>query len=130
MSRKYHADGTVPVDSSEIFVFGSNLAGVHGAGAARAAYRIFGAKMGNGRGFQGNTYAIPTKDEKIESLPLEQVVSEIETFVQITKTHPNLKWFVTRVGCGLAGFKDSEIAPHFKDAINCSFAEQWREFLE
>jgi hypothetical protein len=126
--NRYHVDGSLP-QNGEIFVFGSNLAGIHGAGAARVAKDSFGAKWGYGIGLMGNSWAIPTKNKDIETLPLNQVYDYILTFVNYTQ-HTDIPFFVTRVGCGLAGFQDSGIAPLFKDAKNCSFAEQWRPYLE
>lgn len=125
---KYHADGTRS-NGNEIFVFGSNLAGVHGAGAAAAALNM-GAVWGQGIGLQGKTYAIPTKDKNINSLRISQISKYVEEFVQFTKDNPKMSFFVTRVGCVLAGYKDQQIAPLFKGAINCSFAEEWKPFLE
>lgn len=124
----FHQDRTLPPDDS-IFVFGSNLAGVHGAGAAAAALN-FGAEWGNGVGLQGRTYAIPTKDERIVTMPISEIRPYIEEFVQFTKDHLKMRFFVTRVGCGLAGHLDSEIAPLFVGSINCSFANEWRPWFQ
>ena len=131
----YHKDGTLP-QNGEIFVFGSNLAGIHwghGAGAAKVAREKFGAEWGVGAGFTGQCFAIPTKDEKVDNFRTLDIVEEmIAIFVRDTQRPENAdkKWFVTRVGCGLAGYKDEQIAPMFKSAVNCSFAEEWREYLE
>lgn len=124
----FHKDKTLPLDNS-IFVFGSNLAGIHGAGAAAMALN-FGAEWGKGVGLQGRSYAIPTKDESIKTLPLSKILPYIREFVQFTKDHPEMKFFVTRIGCGLAGYSDHLIAPLFKGAINCSFADEWRPWLK
>jgi hypothetical protein len=124
---KYHPDKTVPL-GDEIFVFGSNLAGIHGAGAAKEAVR-FGAKRGFSTGQQGNSYGIPTKDFNINTLPLEDIELHIQNFVSYTKIKPDKQFFVTRVGCGLAGFSDEQIAPLFADAQNCSFAEEWKPYV-
>lgn len=127
---KYHKDGTPPA-KNEIFVFGSNLAGIHGAGAARAAMDNYGALYGVGVGFYGQTYAIPTKDFKIETLPIHIIAHHIEIFRYLTNALPNVKFKVTRVGCGLAGYKDEHIAPMFRGCSdNCSFAEEWKPYLE
>lgn len=126
---KYHRDGTLP-ENGEVFVFGSNLAGIHGAGAAKVAKEKFGAVWGKGDFAHGQSYAIPTKDEKIETIPLEWISNYVEEFVNYTHENLNTKFFVTRVGCGLAGYKDEDIAPMFKGAKNCSFAEEWRQYLE
>lgn len=129
IKRFYHIDGTLP-QNGEIFVFGSNLAGIHGAGAAKVAHKKFGAEYGRGEGFSGESYAIPTKDEKIQTLPLTSIQRYIISFIRITQKAETATFFVTRIGCGLAGYRDRDIAPHFKGAENCSFAEEWREYLE
>ncbi len=113
---------------NRIFVFGSNLGGVHGAGAARTALVHYGAEWGQGRGLQGNSYAIPTKDEKLNTLPLDQIKVHVEYFLDFAYDHPELYFFVTRIGCGLAGYKDEEIAPLFNGAtLNCELPEGWRQ---
>lgn len=126
-NHTFHRDGFRP-SNGEVFVFGSNEAGVHGAGAAAFALEL-GAVWGQGFGLHGNTYAIPTKDKNIETLRLSMVTVYINLFVQFTKDNPSMRFFVSRVGCGLAGFKDRQIAPLFKGAINCSFAEEWKPFV-
>jgi hypothetical protein len=127
---KFHRDGTLP-QNGEIWVFGSNLAGIHGAGAARVAREQFGAPMGAGMGLMGKSYAIPTKDKHIETLEIDEISFHIDYFIEFTHLYPDMKFFVTRVGCGLAGFTDSQIAYMFSQANdNCSFAEEWREYLE
>lgn len=126
----YHDDGSMP-KVREIFVFGSNLAGIHGAGAAKAARLYCGAVYGIGDGMSGNSYAIPTKDKDFNCLTLETIQGFVNVFVEYTKQHPEYNYFITRVGCGLAGNLDEEIAPMFKDCgDNCSFAGQWKEFIE
>lgn len=125
----YHTDGTLP-SKKEIFVFGSNLAGRHGAGAARIAAQQFGAKYGVGCGITGMSYAVPTKGEKLEVLNATIISKHISDFVEYAKQHGEQKFFITRIGCGLAGYKDAEIAPMFKDAPgNCNFPIQWQKFL-
>lgn len=99
-----------------VFVFGSNLSGVHGAGAARYAFLNKGAVMGMGEGHFGDSYALPTKDVRIETLPIERVKTYVERFLEYARENPDLTFEVTRVGCGLAGFVDSDIAPLFKGA--------------
>lgn len=101
--------------SGEVFVFGSNEAGIHGAGAARAA-RAFGAVMGVGFGLQGETFAIPTKDWNIETLDIQVVRTYICRFVAFARKRPNLTFLVTKIGCGLAGFAVEDIAGLFRDA--------------
>ena len=125
---KYHRDKTLPA-KDEVFVFGSNLAGVHGAGAAKQAIQ-YGARWGQGAGAMGRCYAIPTKDHDIKTMSLERIKPYIHRFVKLTHEYPNVKFFVTRVGCGLAGFKDADIAPLFRGCNeNCNFPEQWELFL-
>lgn len=97
----------------EIFVFGSNLHGHHGGGAARAARKRFGAIWGQGVGLQGQSYAIPTMQGGVETIQ-----PYVDQFVDFAKAHTELFFYVTRIGCGIAGFKDSDIAPLFKNAMN------------
>ncbi|SRR5258706_7852924 len=99
-----------------IFVFGSNLAGRHGKGAALEAKEKWGAIYGEGKGRQRNSYAIPTKDKKLRVLPLSRINYYIAQFIYYANHHPKLDFYVTRVGCGLAGYKDKDILPFFKFA--------------
>lgn len=113
-----------------IFVFGSNLAGVHGAGAAKHAYLHEGAEVRKGIGLAGNSYALPTKDFQIRTMPVSRIEGYIDQFIEFAKMNTELSFKVTRIGCGLAGHKDSEIAPLFKDApVNCWFDEAWEPYL-
>ena len=113
-----------------IFVFGSNLAGIHGAGAAKYAERYYGAKKGIGEGLAGKSYAIPTKDKKIRTLPLDTVSVYIERFKIFANANPKLLFQVTRIGCGLAGYTDEQIAPLFLGSpSNCTFDIKWRGTL-
>ncbi len=107
----------------EIFVFGSNLKGRHAGGAAYAAYRKFGAVMGQGVGLQGKSYAIPTMQGGVETIR-----PYVDEFIDFARSHPELTFLVTRIGCGIAGFTDDEIAPLFKnahDAENIVLPEGW-----
>ena len=97
----------------EIFVFGSNLAGQHCGGAARTAYEKFGAEWGVGDGPTGRCYAIPTMHGGIK-----EIKPYVDKFLQYAKENPMKRFLVTRVGCGIAGFTDKEMAPLFSDAIN------------
>lgn len=116
--------------SKLIFVFGSNTAGIHGAGAAKYAYDKKQARYGFGYGHTGESWAIPTKDDDIRSLPLELINCFVAGFLAYATVKRKLRFQVTRIGCGLAGYKDEEIAPMFKGApTNCMFDEQWRPFL-
>ena len=115
--------------TQEIFVFGSNLRGVHGAGAAEYARLHHGAIWGVGEGIQGNSYGIPTKDIRIESLPLNEVYNHVRKFIAYATKHPEMTFNVTRIGCGLAGNKDHQIAPMFIGApSNCKLPEGWDEY--
>jgi hypothetical protein len=100
-----------------IFVFGSNQRGIHGAGAAKAALQ-WGAQRGVGRGLQGRTYAIPTKAGPYTNLTLPQIQWEVDAFIQMVSTHPDLKFLVTPIGTGLAGHSAKVIAPFFKPLIS------------
>lgn len=114
-----------------IFVFGSNLAGRHGAGAAYAARMQHGAIYGQGFGRQGNSFAIPTKDHQLRSLPLERIEDYVKKFLNYARSNETETFNVTRIGCGFAGYKDKQIAPMFKGAPpNCKLPEQWMEFLK
>lgn len=99
-----------------IFCFGSNERGRHGKGAALDARQRFGAIEGQGEGLQGSSYAIPTKDGAIQTLPLEQIAVHVDRFIEFARTNPSLTFQMTRIGCGLAGYTDAQIAPLFKDA--------------
>jgi hypothetical protein len=115
---------------TEIFVFGSNESGIHGAGAARYAKINYGAIMGIGFGFSGTSFAIPTKDFHIETLPFDTVKKYIRAFIFQADFHPEWNYKVTRIGCGLAGFNDEEISPLFKNCGNhFSFDSFWKEWL-
>ena len=115
--------------SEGYFVFGSNLKGIHGAGAAKMARELYGAELYRGVGFMGKCYAIPTKDMHIRTLPLEAIYPHIETFVALTSTIENRWYLVTPVGCGLAGYTPEQIAPMFKGAKNCWFPHTFQPYL-
>lgn len=99
------------LQQGEIFVFGSNLSGMHGGGAALVAYRKFGAVWGQGVGLQGQSYGIPTMQGGVETIR-----PYVDEFIQFAEEHPELTFLVTRIGCGIAGFTDDEISPLFKKA--------------
>lgn len=110
-----------------IFVFGSNRAGIHGCGAAKEAYRHWGAKLGYGEGLFGNSYALPTKDEQIVTLPLEEIAKHVQKFLIFAHANPALTFLVTAVGCGLAGYKPEQIAPLFVGAPeNCVLPDAFK----
>lgn len=109
-----------------IFVFGSNLAGVHGAGSARAAAEKWGARYGVGVGRTGDAYAIPTKDAYLKVLPLDIVEGYIKGFIEYARMNRNLDFEVVKIGCGLAGFTEDQIRPLFADApSNCLLPDGW-----
>lgn len=113
-----------------VFVFGSNLRGAHGAGAAKWALEHRGAKYGHGIGPQGNSYAIPTKDELLRPLPLAEILVYVRFFRAYAKTHTDLTFQVTPIGCGLAGYKPDQIAPMFRGApANCILPKEFLEML-
>ena len=116
--------------STDIFVFGSNLAGRHGKGAALTALIEHGAIRGEGRGRHGCSYDIPTKEYFLKTLPLDDIREYVEMFLRYARHHPELTFNVTRIGCGLAGYKDSDIAPMFKSApANCILPKEWHWWL-
>ncbi len=110
--KRISADIINNLKPNEIFVFGSNLDGMHGGGAARVAYNKFGAIWGQGVGLQGQSYAIPTMHGGVNVIK-----PYVDEFIDFAKSHTELKFLVTRIGCGIAGFTDEEIAPLFKEAI-------------
>lgn len=132
-NRTYHTDGT-PAPVGHIFVFGSNLSGIHGAGAARAALKFYGAVWGQAEGRAGNSYAIPTVKHHIAGpLTLEEIKLAVDRFIQFASYAENItdQFFITRVGCGLAGHNDEDIAAMFKDApLNCSLPVDWQYLIE
>lgn len=112
-NREYTPERISKLKDNEIFVFGSNLAGAHGDGAARLAYERFGAIWGNGVGLQGQSYAIPTMQGGVETIK-----PYVDEFIRFARERGELTFLVTRIGCGIAGFRDEEIAPLFRDAID------------
>ena len=118
------------MSSEIIFVFGSNLAGRHGKGSALHARERYGAVYGKGEGLQGSSYAIPTKDHALRALPLNQIKLYVRRFIEFAREHPEMTFKVTRVGCGLAGYSDKQMAPLFVRAPkNCQLPEEWKPFL-
>ena len=112
----------------EIFVFGSNLAGRHGKGSALEARKNHGAVYGQGVGLQGDSYAIPTKDFYIRTLPLESIRFHVRIFLRFAGEHPEMTFNVVRIGCMLAGSKDEQSAPFFEGApTNVNLPPGWRE---
>src|SRR5690606_6512305 len=115
-------------EESMIFVFGSNFSGIHGAGAAKYALKHKGAIWGQGVGLQGGSYAIPTKDRNIETLPLDVIEFYVAEFIIFAGNHPEMQFEITPIGCGLAGYSRRDIWPMFKGVpSNCFFSHTWNE---
>ena len=108
---EYTPERITSLRADEVFVFGSNLAGMHGGGAAYAAFKQFGAVWGCGVGLQGQSYAIPTMQGGVETIK-----PYVDDFIDFAHARPDLFFYVTRIGCGIAGFADAEIAPLFAAA--------------
>ena len=114
----------------KIFVFGSNLAGRHGKGAALFAKLYRGAIYGQGFGLQGQSYAIPTKDANLRRLPIDIIAQYVRMFIEDARLNPELDFYVTPIGCGLAGNKPEIIAPLFKDVSeNVELNQVFKELL-
>lgn len=113
MSREYTPENITDLEPDDIFVFGSNLQGLHGGGAARVAFRKFGAIWGQGVGIQGQSYAIPTMQGGVETIK-----PYVDEFTKLAREWDQNRFYVTRIGCGIAGFTDEEIAPLFDEAYN------------
>lgn len=110
---RYTPDFITHLNNGEIFVFGSNLRGLHGGGAARVAYERFGAIWGQGVGMQGQSYGIPTMHGGVDVIK-----PYVDEFIEFAKNHTEYTFLVTKIGCGIAGFKEEEIAPLFADAVS------------
>jgi len=114
---------------SDVFVFGSNLAGRHGKGAARDAVAMHGAIYGRGVGMQGNSYAIPTKDFNLRSLPLPAIAGYVQNFLAFARMHQNMNFQVTAIGTGLAGYTANHIGPMFRNApANCKLPPEFEVY--
>ncbi|MBP5457114.1 MAG: hypothetical protein J6Y37_11495 [Paludibacteraceae bacterium] len=122
-NREYTPEKITGLKDKEVFVFGSNIGGFHAGGAAWVAYNQFGAVWGQGTGLQGQSYAIPTMEGGTETIK-----PYVDEFIQFAKEHPELKFLVTKIGCGIAGFTVDEIAPLFKNAIDVENIILPREF--
>ena len=124
-NRDYTPERISELSKNEIFVFGSNLSGSHGGGAAMAAFRKFGAIWGQGVGLQGRSYGIPTMHGGVEAIR-----PYVDEFVAFAKLHPELRFLVTKVVCGIAGFSVDEMAPLFRDALDVENVILPMEFVE
>lgn len=122
---KFTPENITELDKDDIFVFGSNLAGNHAGGAARVAREKFGAIMGQGTGLQGQSYAIPTMQGGIETIK-----PYVDQFIEVARECDQNTFYVTRIGCGIAGFTDEEIAPLFENALDLYNVRLPKSFVE
>lgn len=128
MSRKYTPEHITHLEPDDIFVFGSNLQGMHMSGAARVACEKFGAVWGQGVGVQGQSYAIPTMQGGVETIK-----PYVDDFIKLAREWDQNTFYVTRIGCGIAGFTDEEIAPLFDEAYdlyNVRLPKSFAEIIE
>lgn len=110
------SDNITELKDNEIFVFGSNMLGEHLGGAARYAYDHFGAVWGNPEGIQGQSYALPTMGRRVQPYSLTMLSRNVSTFLYYARKHPEKTFLLTKIGCGIAGWKEADIAPMFKKA--------------
>ena len=122
---KYTPEFITELAEDEVFVFGSNLSGMHGGGAAATAHRCFGAVWGKGVGLYGQSYAIPTMQGGVKT-----VKPYVDEFIKFAKNHPELRFLVTKIGCGIAGFREEQIAPLFAEAVDVKNIILPRDFVE
>lgn len=135
MTRKYHKDGTLPTNPNSVWVFGSNTLGHHAAGAARVAVDKFGAVYGQAHGRQDMAFAIATVNDNggpLNTLLVNRYVAEFLVHAEAEHYFGSAdEFFITRIGCGIAGFTDAQIAPMFKHApLNCNLPEEWRRYID
>ncbi|MCI9286076.1 MAG: hypothetical protein HFJ91_09910 [Muribaculaceae bacterium] len=121
----YTPDNITTLGPDEVFVFGSNLAGSHGGGAALTAWRRFGAIQGQGVGMQGQSYAIPTMQGGVETIK-----PYVDDFINLAREWDQTTFYVTRIGCGIAGFTDEQIAPLFDKAFDLYNVRLPRSFAD
>ena len=124
-NREYTPDFITELNSNEIFVFGSNIRGIHGGGAARIANMKFGAEWGVGEGLTGQCYALPTMEGGVD-----YIAGKVKNFLVCAKEHPELKFYVTKIACGIAGFTVAEIGPLFSEAISLDNVILPKEFVD
>lgn len=123
-NREFTFERITELKPNEVFVFGSNLEGAHGGGAAYIAYRKFGAIWGQGVGLQGQSYGIPTMHGGVDVIK-----PYVDEFIEFARQHTEYKFLVTRIGCGIAGFEDWEIAPLFRAALDVENVILPKEFV-
>lgn len=124
-NREFTPEFITELNTNEIFVFGSNIRGVHGGGAARVANKKFGAEWGVGEGLTGQCYALPTMEGGVD-----YIAGKVQNFLSCAKSHPEFKFYMTKIACGIAGFKVEEIGPLFADAISMENVILPKEFVE
>ena len=123
--REFTPERITELGKNEIFVFGSNIHGMHGGGAARIANQDFGAEWGVGEGLTGQCYALPTMEGGVD-----YIGEKVQNFIKCAKAHPELRFYVTKVACGIAGFRTDEIGPLFADAIDLDNVILPKEFVD
>lgn len=114
---KFTPDNITELEENQIFVFGSNTAGIHGAGAARFAHEKFGAVYGKGHGLQGKSYALATLNDRLEQITFREFDKYVEWFYKCVRANPNLEFFLTKVGCGLGGYPEWYMRMFFDQQI-------------
>lgn len=124
-NREFTPECISALKENEVFVFGSNLSGAHGGGAAFVALERFGAIWGQGVGLQGQSYGIPTMHGGVDAIK-----PYVDDFIRFAREHPELKFYVTKIGCGIAGFRIGEMAPLFADAIDVENVILPEEFVK
>lgn len=124
------SENITELKNNEIFVFGSNLRGIHGAGAAKLAREKFEAKTGVGHGITGKCYAFPTKDQNIQTIDLSIIPAFVYYLKKTITNTPEKHFLITKVGCGLAGHEIEDIAPMFKEFINYENCSLPQEFID
>lgn len=132
MSKKITPEKITHMKPDEVFVFGANEAGIHGAGAALFAKQRFGARNGV-LGLCGRSYALPTKDKEIKTLPLSKIQQYVNEFIFFARRNPELKFYVTKIGCGLAGISIENIAKMFKIHVipdNVYLPKEFWDYIE
>jgi hypothetical protein len=123
--------GRIAFKHNQVYVFGSNLAGIHGAGSAMYARKHFGAIRGIGEGLQGHAYGIPTKDKRFKTLPLNAIKEHVLKFISYATAHPELEFIIVPIGCGLAGYTPYDIAPMFENCpANCKLPQDFINVLD
>lgn len=125
INQKYTPDFITELGPNDVFVFGSNLAGAHAGGAARLAHHKFGAIWGQGVGLQGKSYAIPTMQGGVDTIR-----PYVDEFLDFARNHPQLIFYVTRIGCGIAGFSEKDIAPLFRGALGIDNIRLPKDFCD